>query len=128
MNANDIEHVGDYSMRAIIAMKKVIDPVFEARTDLDIFTEIADRLGKKKEFTEGKDEMGWIKSFYEEAVKQGEAKNIDVPDFDTFWEEGLKEFEVTDEAKSYVRYADFRDDPLLEPLGHANRPDRDLFA
>ena len=114
---NDIEHVGDYSMRAIIAMKKVIDPVFEARTDLDIFTEIADRLGKKKEFTEGKDEMGWIKSFYEEAVKQGEAKNIDVPDFDTFWEEGLKEFEVTDEAKSYVRYADFRDDPLLEPLG-----------
>ncbi|WP_319529863.1 trimethylamine-N-oxide reductase TorA [uncultured Cohaesibacter sp.] len=114
---NDIEHVGDYSMRAIIAMKKVIDPVFEARTDLDIFTEIADRLGKKKEFTEDKDEMGWIKAFYEEAIKQGEAKNIDVPDFDTFWEKGINEFEITDEAKSFVRYADFREDPLLEPLG-----------
>ena len=114
---NDIEHIGDYSIRAILAMKKVIDPVFEARSDFDIFTDIADRLGKKDAFTEGKDEMGWIKAFYAEAIKQGQAKNIDVPDFDSFWDKGLAEFEVSDAAKSYVRYAEFREDPLLEPLG-----------
>ena len=114
---NDIEHIGDYSLRAILAMKKVIDPVFEARSDFDIFADIADRLGVKDAFTEGKDEMAWIKSFYAEAIKQGEAKNIDVPDFDSFWEKGVAEFPISDTAKSFVRYADFREDPLLEPLG-----------
>ncbi|HAT87181.1 MAG TPA: trimethylamine-N-oxide reductase TorA, partial [Rhizobiales bacterium] len=114
---NDIEHIGDYSLKAILAMKKVIDPVFEARNDFDIFAEIADRLGKKDAFTEGKDELEWIKSFYDEAVKQGEAKNIEVPDFESFWKEGIVEFPATDEAKAFVRYADYREDPLLEPLG-----------
>lgn len=113
---NDIEHIGDYSVRAILAMKKAIDPVFEARNDFDIFVDLAERLGAKDAFTEGKDEMGWIKSFYDDAAKQGESKNISMPDFDSFWDAGIAEFEVTD-GKDFVRYADFREDPLLEPLG-----------
>lgn len=64
---NDIEQVGDYSLRYILAMKKVIDPIFEARNDFDIFSALAARLGKGKEFTENKGEMDWIKFFYEEA-------------------------------------------------------------
>jgi trimethylamine-N-oxide reductase (cytochrome c) len=34
----------------------------------------------------------------------------------TFWEAGIAQFPI-DEGNSYVRYADFRDDPLFEPLG-----------
>ncbi|MBB4302734.1 trimethylamine-N-oxide reductase (cytochrome c) [Rhodobium orientis] len=114
---NDIENVGDYSLKAVLAMKKVIDPVFEARNDFDIFSEIADKLGAGDAFTEGKDEMGWLKEFYSAAEQQGAAKNIDVPDFDTFWEKGILTFEIPEEAKQYVRYGDYREDPLLEPLG-----------
>jgi len=114
---NDIEHIGDYSLKAILGMRKVVDPMFEARNDFDIFSEIADRLGQKEAFTEGKDEMGWLRSFYGEAEKQAQAKNLTIPDFDTFWEKGVLEFDATDEAKSFVRYADYREDPLLEPLG-----------
>ncbi len=114
---NDIENVGDYSLKAVLAMKKVIDPVFEARNDFDIFAEIADRLGAKEAFTEGKDEMGWLKSFYAEAEKQGAAKNIEVPDFDTFWDKGVLVFPIPESSKQYVRYSDYREDPLLEPLG-----------
>jgi len=33
---NDIEQVGDYTLTHIVAMKKVIEPVFEARNDYDI--------------------------------------------------------------------------------------------
>jgi len=114
---NDIDHVGDYSSKAIVAMKKVVEPVFEARNDYDIFLDIAKRLGKEKEFTEGKDEMGWIKSFYEDALKQAKAKNIPMPEFDAFWNgEGVVEFPITT-GKSFVRYATFREDPLLNPLG-----------
>jgi trimethylamine-N-oxide reductase (cytochrome c) len=115
---NDLAPVGDYSAMAIVAMKKVIDPVFEARNDYDIFAEIAKRLGKGQEFTEGKSEMDWLRQFYGDAVKQAQAKKIDMPDFDTFWNgSGVVEFPISDDAKNFVRYAKFRDDPLLNPLG-----------
>lgn len=114
---NDIEHIGDYSLKAILGMKKIVDPVFESRTDFDIFTDIATRLGAGDAFTEGKDEMEWIRGFYEEAAKQGPAKGVDVPKFDDFWDAGVLVFDVPDSAAQFVRYADYRDDPLLEPLG-----------
>ncbi len=114
---NDIESVGDYGGSAIIAMKKVVDPVFESRNDYDIFAAIAERFGKGKEFTEGKSEMDWIKSFYDAALTQAKAKKIAMPEFDAFWNgTGVVEFPVTS-GKSFVRYAKFREDPLLEPLG-----------
>ncbi len=114
---NDIEQYGDYSLKAIIAMKKVIEPLFEARTDYDIFAEISDRLGKKQDFTEAKSEMDWIRGFYEGARQQADVKQVEMPDFDSFWETGVVEFPVGEAGRSYVRYADFREDPLLEPLG-----------
>ncbi len=114
---NDIESVGDYAGSAIIAMKKVVDPVFESRNDYDIFAAIAAKLGKEKEFTEGKSEMDWVQSFYDAALTQAKAKKIAMPEFDAFWSgTGVVEFPVTS-GKDFVRYAKFREDPLLEPLG-----------
>ncbi|HVM84616.1 MAG TPA: trimethylamine-N-oxide reductase TorA [Candidatus Binatia bacterium] len=115
---NDIEHVGDYSVSHILAMKKLVDPVFEARSDYDIFAALADRLGKKKEFTENRSEMDWIRSFYETALAEAKGRNIPMPDFDTFWNgDGYVAFEISDDAKKFVRYAKFRDDPTLNALG-----------
>ena len=115
---NDLSAVGDYSAIAIVAMKKIVEPLFEARNDYDIFADIAKRLGKEHEFTEGKSEMDWLRGFYDDALKQAQAKKTPMPDFDTFWNgDGIVEFPVTDEAKSFVRYAKFREDPLLQPLG-----------
>jgi len=114
---NDVENVGDYSAKALLAMKKIVDPVFEARNDYDIFADVADRLGAGDAFTEGKSEMDWLRGFYEDALPQAQSLGIDVPDFDGFWEAGILEFELPEEAKQFVRYADFRGDPLLEPLG-----------
>jgi trimethylamine-N-oxide reductase (cytochrome c) len=114
---NDIEQFGDYSLKGIVAMKQVVEPVFEARNEYDIFADICERLGDREAFTEGKEEMDWIREFYASAQDQGAAMGIDMPDFDSFWEQGDVRFEVTEEGRSFVRYADFRDDPLLEPLG-----------
>ena len=125
---NDIEQVGDYSQSHILAMKKVIDPLFEARNDYDIFAEIADKLGKKQEFTEGKSEMDWLRSFYEDGQKQAKAKGHDLPDFDAFWNgDGILALPIPDANKAFVRYASFREDPLLNPLGTPSGPDRDLL-
>ncbi|MDR3535689.1 MAG: trimethylamine-N-oxide reductase TorA [Acetobacteraceae bacterium] len=114
---NDIEVVGDYSSSHILAMKQVIDPVFEARSDYDIFTAICDRFGKAREFTEGRSEMDWLRSFYEAALLQAKAKKIGMPDFDTFWKAGVVAFPIDVAAMNFVRHAKFREDPLLEPLG-----------
>ncbi|MFD0980319.1 trimethylamine-N-oxide reductase TorA [Tropicimonas aquimaris] len=114
---NDIENVGDYSARAIVAMKQVIEPMYEARNDFDIFADLSEKLGARDKFTEGKDEMAWIKGFYESAAEQAPARGIEVPGFDAFWEAGIVEFEIPEENKQFVRYSDFREDPLLEPLG-----------
>jgi trimethylamine-N-oxide reductase (cytochrome c) len=115
---NDLSPVGDYSNIAVVAMKKIVDPVFESRNDYDIFAALAKRMGKEQEFTEGKSEMDWLRSFYDVALKQAQTKGVEMPDFDTFWKgDGVFEFPVSDEAKSFVRHAKFREDPLLNPLG-----------
>jgi trimethylamine-N-oxide reductase (cytochrome c) len=114
---NDIDVVGPLSTRAILAMKQVVEPVFEARTDRDIFAAIATRLGVAAAFTEGRDEMGWIRWSYAAALTQAKSRGIAMPDFDAFWAAGFVEFPIAEAAKTYVRYGDFRGDPVLNPLG-----------
>jgi trimethylamine-N-oxide reductase (cytochrome c) len=52
-------------------MKQVIAPQFEARSDFDVFADLAEMLkpGGKAVYTEGKDEMAWLKQFYDVAQK-----------------------------------------------------------
>ncbi len=114
---NDIEVIGDYSGIGFVAMQKMIEPMHEAKSDYDIFVELSKKLGVEDKYTEGKSEMDWIKEFYNNAKNIADKQNIAMPEFDKFWEEGIHEFEVTDEGNSFVRYADFREDPLMNPLG-----------
>ena len=44
-------------------------------------------------------------------------RTFEVPDFDTFWEKGVLTFGIPESSKQFVRYGDYREDPLLEPLG-----------
>jgi trimethylamine-N-oxide reductase (cytochrome c) len=118
---NDIEQVGDYALSHIVPMKKVVEPVFESRNDFDIFAAIADRLGLGYEYTEGRSEMDWIRGFYEGAKIESRAKGMEMPVFDVFWESNQPlAFPVTDEQKTFVRHAAFREDPLLNALGTAS--------
>ena len=118
---NDIEQIGDYSLGYILAMKQAISPMFEARNDYDIFAAIATRIGKGDAFTEGKTEMDWIRSFYEAAKVQSRGKGMEMPVFDVFWKsDDALAFPVTEEGRGYIQHKDFRDDPLLNPLGTAS--------
>lgn len=118
---NDIEQIGDYALSHILAMKKVIEPMYEARSDYDIFAAISERLGKGDAFTEGKTEMDWIRSFYEMARVEARGKGMEMPIFDVFWKtDDALAFPITDVGKGYIQHKDFRDDPLLNPLGTAS--------
>src|SRR5262249_59340248 len=50
--------------RYVIAMHKAIEPVGEARDDYAIFAELSRRLGCEEEYTQGRDEMAWLRYTY----------------------------------------------------------------
>ncbi|WP_159566682.1 trimethylamine-N-oxide reductase TorA [Budvicia diplopodorum] len=112
---NDIDQFGNHSNRGLISMKQVVTPQFESRNDFDIFRELCKRFDREAAFSEGLDEMGWIKRIYQEGVQQGKTKSITLPDFDTFWKE--KEYVEFQGESLWVRHQSFREDPDLEPLG-----------
>ncbi len=57
-----------------------------------------------------------IKEIYEQAHELAAKRNVEMPVFDIFWEEGIVEFEVPEENLRRVRYADFREDPLMNMM------------
>ena len=115
---NDLTMSGDYSMMNIYPMKQVVPPQFEARNDYDIFAELAKRAGVEEQFTEGKTEMEWLKEFYQVAFTAARNNRVVMPKFEQFWQENKPlTFEATEKAKKWVRYEQFRNDPLLNPLG-----------
>ncbi|MCB9948798.1 MAG: trimethylamine-N-oxide reductase TorA [Rhodospirillaceae bacterium] len=115
---NDIEQGGSYTNRFMVGMHKLVDPLYESRSDFEIFTGIAEKMGLADTYTEGKAEMDWIRGFYEAALEQAQNRSIEMPDFDTFWNgDSFIDFPTSERTRSFVRYSDFRGDPLLSPLG-----------
>ena len=96
-----------------VAMKQVMLPVGEARNDLDILGELAERLGYGEAFTEGRAEMDWLRHMYQGAALDSARMGITLPSFDEFWAQGW--FAFPPAAAERVLLADFRADPL----GHA---------
>ena len=98
--------------RFVIAMHRAIDPVGEARHDFDILREVASRLGCEAEFTENRDEAGWVRHLYD--VFRERAQSNAVPDFDAFWDKGW--VEIPPKTDEYVMLGDFRADPDKQKL------------
>jgi biotin/methionine sulfoxide reductase len=100
--------------RYILAMHQAIQPLHLARNDFDIFGELAQRLGMREAFTEGRDEAAWIRAIYERCATANRALGIEFPGFDSFWDAGY--VELPPPAKSFILMEDFRRDPLAHPL------------
>ncbi|RDE18936.1 trimethylamine-N-oxide reductase TorA [Motiliproteus coralliicola] len=110
---NDIDQYGSYSTRGILAMQRLVDPLFQSRTDFHIFTDLCRRFGKHKEYSRGKGEMEWLRELYEGCRDANKGK-FAMPEFAQFWDEGYVDFGA---GKPWTRHAAFRDDPELKALG-----------
>jgi molybdopterin guanine dinucleotide-containing S/N-oxide reductase-like protein len=53
------------NFRVIVRMKKCIEPLWESKSDYEIFTELARRLGVEQEYTEGNSAIDWARKFFE---------------------------------------------------------------
>ena len=54
----------------VYAMAQAVPPVGELRSDLAIVTGLAERLGHRAAFTEGRDEMDWLRFLYGSLAEQ----------------------------------------------------------
>jgi biotin/methionine sulfoxide reductase len=98
----------------IVAMKQIIERVGEARSDFEIFRDIAGRLGLKAKFDEGRDEMEWVRIIYDGCRAAAGNHAMTMPDFDEFWEKGHAL--IDRQIRSAVLLADFRKDAQRSPL------------
>ena len=98
----------------LFAMHRAVDPIGEARNDHDIFAGLADRLGFVDAFTEGRDEMDWLRHLYDRGRQRAAEQGVEMPDFDRFWTEG--HFRLAPPEKGQVMFEAFRADPQGAPL------------
>ena len=98
----------------LLAMHRAIDPVGEARNDHTILADLAERLGYRDEFTEGRDEKEWLRHLYDRGRQRAAEQDIIMPDFDQFWADSI--FRLPPADLPHVMFADFRTDPIAHPL------------
>ena len=110
---NDIDVYGSYANRGVLAMQKMVEPLYESLSDFEIFTRFARIMGKEKEYTRGMTEREWLNKLYTDC-KNANAGKFEMPEFDEFWKQGYVHF---GEGKPWTRHAAFREDPEINPLG-----------
>lgn len=98
----------------VTAMHRVLEPYAESKDDFEIFSELADRLGVRDQFTEGLSADQWIQSLYTSLFKQLSSPGCTPPTFDKFWNAGELELPTHDGfAKQLMQ---FRVDPTSAAL------------
>lgn len=97
-------------------MPQMVPPQGEARDDYDIFSGLADRMGTRAEFTEGKTSQEWIEQLYSEYRTLAAQTGVDVPDLDTLKTENWVKLPITVTGPNRTLFAPFREDPEGSPL------------
>ena len=116
MERNDI--VCGYD-QFVTPSKQAVQPFAESRSDFEIFSELASRLGFAQEYTDGLSELEWIKKIYNVSTERAAEANVQLPDFETFWDsQGIDLTEVFPESESM--FFRFRDDPIENKLQTAS--------
>lgn len=98
------------NMSYVIFADKVVDPPFECRTIYDMLSALAEKMGVKEQFTEGRTQEEWLRHIY----AQSREKLPELPTFEEFRKQGI--FKKVDPKGFYIAYKDFRDDPQAHPL------------
>ncbi|MBE3000311.1 molybdopterin-dependent oxidoreductase [Nocardiopsis sp. HNM0947] len=97
---------GDLSVRT---MPRAVAPHGQARDEYDTFAALAERLGAGERFTEGRTSSQWLRHIYEQWRSMVARKDIEVPPFETFWNEGRVEMPARVEDEALM--GEFRADP-----------------
>lgn len=93
----------------MIAMKQAREPMGESKDDYWIFAELAERLGQRQRYTEGRTPMEWLEHLYAQSREKSAEAGVTLPPFEEFWEAGIAEAHSTQDQP--VMLGAFRADP-----------------
>ena len=88
---NDVHTPWAGALHYAIFMRQAIEPMYECRNDIDIFADLAKRVGM--EGYSDKSEMAWLKELTSAAVD----------DFDAFVEQGVARFPAPEDAVAFAK-------------------------
>ncbi len=97
----------------VYALKQVVTPAGDAKNDYDIFGSIAEVMGEKARFTEGRSEMEWLQFLHARNRQRAASQDIEMPEFDKFWAQG--EY-ILPEGPDLILLEAFRHSPEAHPL------------
>lgn len=97
-------------------MRQAVPPFADSRSDYETFSALAARLGIEKEFTEGRDEMQWVRHIYEDSRQRAAQHGVVLPDFELFW--AGEHFSIAAQLRELpLIFEAFRADPISNALG-----------
>lgn len=98
----------------LVPMRPIAEPYGQARDDYDIFADLAERLGAREAFTEGRTSRQWLEHLYEPTRTGLAAKGLPAPSFAEFWQSEGYELPQQEDDGGPLRA--FRQDPEGKPL------------
>ncbi len=96
------------------AMHRLLPPFAEARDDYTIFCDLAERLGRRDAFSEGRSARDWLRHLYGETEAALRALGLPAPSFEQFWADGEMLLPQGPDDGGVLRA--FRNDPQRHPL------------
>ena len=98
----------------LVPMPAHAAPAFDARLEFDIYADLAERLGDRAAFTQGRTAAQWGAALWEETRDFARGAGVALPEWDAFMAGDL--IAVPDPSPEQVYLADFRADPDVNPL------------
>lgn len=96
---------GDY----LLYMNKAVDTVFECRNGYDWVTDLADKLGLKEQFTEGRTLEDWLRYIVDETRKN----HPEFPTYEEFKQKGYYQWQYPEPAIAFKKQIE---DPANNPF------------
>lgn len=98
----------------VAPMRPLADAPAGVRTDFEIFAGLADRLGCRNAFDEGRSEEDWLRHLWAQTQAAGDGASLGLPEFAEFMDDtGLR---LPREDRPRVLLSSFRADPGTHPL------------
>ena len=97
----------------LVPMPKIVDPPGEARTEFDIYSDLATHLGDRDAFTDGLTAEDWLRRIWEDTRANAASCGASLPDWDSFIAGDI--VELPDPSPDRVFLSEFRADPDASP-------------
>lgn len=95
----------------LFPLVRAIEPLFEAKTSYDMCVGLAERLGLKEQYTEGRTRDEWLEHLYAGAM----ARDSRIPSLEKLRKDGPWLIMAPEEGR--IALEDFRKDPVKSPVG-----------